>query len=232
MPLLCIAVHESLRADIEKLLSDAKLDFEWIYPNYLELAWGASTPFVVDTPVQTILQRQEPDQAWISVRYAALKECVFGKQNGPASSLQECFVGKQDGPASTLYVKAASLFSKPETARQRLAYAAEITKSILKEGYDRNRPILIDNNYRIIDGLHRLAGSVLADCQSVPCLVVEANNRFNEYFPEENRLTKAAQEKAGLTPEEKELLKNILQSFQKKPAFPKTEFTFSLMVIN
>lgn len=211
MPLLCIAVHESLRADIEKLLSDAKLDFEWIYPNYLELAWGASTPFVVDTPVQTILQRQEPDQAWISVRYAALKECVFGKQNGPASSLQECFVGKQDGPASTLYVKAASLFSKPETARQRLAYAAEITKSILKEGYDRNRPILIDNNYRIIDGLHRLAGSVLAGCQSVPCLVVEANNRFNEYFPEENRLTKAAQEKAGLTPEEKELLKKVRQ---------------------
>lgn len=211
LPLLCIAVHESLRADIEKLLSDAGLGFEWIYPNYLELAWGASTPFVVDVPVQTILQRQEPDQAWISVRYAALKECLFGKWDGPATTLQECFVGKQDGPASALYVKAASLFSKPETARQRLAYAAEITKSILKEGYDRNRPILIDNSYRIIDGLHRLAGSVLAGCKSVPCLVVEASDRFNEYFPEENRLTKAAQEKTGLTPEEKELLKKVRQ---------------------
>ena len=196
LPLLCIAVHESLRATVEQFLSGAGLDFEWIYPNYLELAWGACTPFVVDIPVQVILQRQEPDQAWIAVRYAALKECLSGKQ---------------DGPASALYVKAASLFSTPETARQRLAYAAEITKSILKGGYDRNRPILIDTRYRIIDGLHRLAGSALAGCKSVPCLVVEASNRFNEYFPEENRLTEAALEKAGLTEEEKEVLKMARQ---------------------
>ena len=211
VPLLCIAVHESLRADIEKLLSDAGLDFEWIYPNYLELAWGVSTPFVVDIPVQTILQRQEPDQAWISVRYAALKECLSGKWDGSASTLQEYLLGNGDGPATTLYVKAASLFSKPETARQRLAYAAEITKRILQEGYDRNRPILIDNSCRIIDGLHRLAGSILAGCKTVPCLVVEVSDCFNEYFPEENRLTKAAQDKAGLTPEEKELLKRMQQ---------------------
>lgn len=215
LPLLCIAVHESLRADIEDLLSHAGLDFEWIYPNYLELAWGTATPFVVDIPVQTILQRQEPDQAWISVRYVALKECLSGKWDESASALQERLVINGNGPASALYVKAASLFSKPETARQRLAYAAEITKHVLKEGYDRSRPILIDNSYRIIDGLHRLAGSVLAGCKTAPCVVVEASNRFNEYFPEENRLTKAAQEKAGLTPEEKELLKRTRQELLK-----------------
>lgn len=247
LPLLCIAVHESLRADIEKLLSDAGLDFEWIYPNYLELAWNIRTSVAVDIPIQAILQRQEPDQAWISVRYAALKECLAGngdgpasalqesvieKQNGPASTLQECFVGRQDGPASTLYVKAASLFSKPETARQRLVYAAEITKHILKEGYDRSRPILIDNNYRIIDGLHRLAGSVLAGCKTVPCLVVEVSDRFNEYFPEENRLTEAAQEKAGLTPEEKEMLKKTRQELLPDSDFSKPEITVILPVYN
>ncbi len=196
LPLLCIAVHESLRETVERSLFGAGLEFEWIYPNYLELAWGPCTPFAVDIPAQTILRRQKPDQAWISVRYAALKECLSGKL---------------EGPASAVYVKAASLFSKPETARQRLAYAAEITKSILNKGYDRNRPILIDNRYRIIDGLHRLAGSVLAGCKSVPCLVVEACDSFNEYFPEENRLTEAAQEKAGLTAEEKEVLKRAKQ---------------------
>jgi glycosyltransferase involved in cell wall biosynthesis len=217
LPLLCIAVHESLRATVEQSLSNAGLDFVWIYPNYLELAWGTSTPFVVDIPVQMILQRQEFDQAWISVRYAALKECLFGRQ---------------DGPASALYVKAASLFSKPETARQRLTYAVKITKSILKGGYDRSRPILVDNSCRIIDGLHRLAGSVLAGCQSVPCLVVEASDRFEEYFPEENRLTKAAQEKAGLTLEEKELLKKARQELLPVYTCSEPEITVILPVYN
>ena len=192
LPLLCIAVHESLRAMVEQSLSEAGLEFVWMYPNYLELAWGACTPCVTDIPVRTILRRQEPDQAWISVRYAALQECLSGKCNGPASAL---------------YVKAASLFSKPETARQRLAYATEVARDMIARGYDRNRPILIDNRYRIIDGLHRLAGAVLAGCRTVPCLVVKASERFHEYFPEENRLTEAARAKAGLTSEEKEILK-------------------------
>lgn len=192
LPLLCIAVHESLRATVEQSLSEAGLEFVWMYPNYLELAWGACTPFVTDIPVRTILRWQEPDQAWISVRYAALQECLSGKCNGPASAL---------------YVKAASLFSKPETARQRLAYATEVARDMIARGYDRNRPILIDNRYRIIDGLHRLAGAVLAGCRTVPCLVVKASERFHEYFPEENHLTEAARAKAGLTSEEKEILK-------------------------
>ena len=196
IPLLCLAVHESLRATVEQSLSEAGLEFVWIYPNYLELAWGPGTPFIVDIPVQKILQWQEPDQAWISVRYAALKECLSGKW---------------DGPASVLYVKAASLFSKPETARQRLVYATELARGMIDGGYDRNRPILIDSNYRIIDGLHRLACSVLAGCRTVPCLVVKASERFQEYFPEENRLTEAAQAKAGLTLEEKDLLERARQ---------------------
>ena len=195
-PLLCLAVHESLRATVEQSLSRARLEFVWIYPNYLELAWGHGTPFTVDIPVQTILRRQDPDQAWISVRYAALKECLSGKW---------------DGPASALYVKAASLFSKPETARQRLVYATEVARGMIDRGYDRNRPILIDSRYRIIDGLHRLACSVLAGCRTVPCLVVKAEERFQEYFPEENRLTEAAQTKAGLTLEEKDLLERARQ---------------------
>lgn len=204
LPLLCIAVHESLRATVEQSLSEAGLEFVWIYPNYLELAWGACMPFVTDIPVQTILRRQDPDQAWISVRHAALKECLSGKW---------------DGPASALYVKAASLFSKPETARQRLAYATEVARDMIVWGYDRNRPILIDSNYRIIDGLHRLACSVLAGCRTVPCLVVKASERFQDYFLEENRLTEAAQAKAGLTPEEKDLLDRARQELLQRTGY-------------
>jgi glycosyltransferase involved in cell wall biosynthesis len=205
LPLLCIAVHESLRATAEQSLSGAGLDFVWIYPNYLELAWDACTPFVVDIPVQTILRCQDSDQAWISVRYAALKECLSGKW---------------DGPASALYVKAASLFSKPETARQRLAYATQVARGMTGRGYDRNRPILIDSRYRVIDGLHRLAGTVLAGCRTVPCLVVKADERFQEYFPEENRLTEAAQAKAGLTLEEKGLLEKTRQELLQGTGYP------------
>ena len=204
LPLLCIAVHESLRADVERLLSDSGLEFVWMYPNYLELAWGTCTPVAVDIPIQTILQRQDFDQAWISVRYAALKECLSG-------------IG--DGPASALYVKAASLFSQPETARQRLAYAVEVARGMADKGYDRSRPILIDSRYRVIDGLHRLASAVLAGCRTIPCLVAEAGERFEQFFPEENRLTKAVQEKAGLTKVEKGLLEEARQELLQGKAF-------------
>ena len=193
LPLLCIAVHESLRETVEEVLTAAEInDFLWIYPNYLELAWKICKPVAVDIPVKVILQRQDPDQFWISVRYAALKECLAGDD--------------EKGPASRTYVKAASLFSRPETAWQRLAYAVNVAKGMIEKGYDRNRPILIDSRYRVVDGLHRLAAAILAGCRTIPCLVAEASDRFPAYFPDDNRLTNAAQEEAGLTDREKELL--------------------------
>lgn len=197
-PLLCIAVHESLQESVEKALRETGLqEYLWIYPNYLNLAWNIRTSASVDVPIQSILQQQDSNQAWISVRYAALKEYLAG--------------GNDEGLSARVYVKAASLFSRSETARQRLAYAAEVAKGMIANGYDRNRPILIDSRYRVIDGLHRLASAVLADCRTIPCLVAEASERFNQFFPEENRLTKAAQKKAGLTVQEIELLKTARQ---------------------
>ncbi len=194
LPLLCIAVHESLRADVEWSLSEAGLEFTWIYPNYLELAWGPFLPFIVDVPIHSILQRQEKDQAWISIRYAALKECLAGNWSGPASAM---------------YVKAASLFSRPETARQRLAYATEMTADMAAKGYDKNRPILIDSRYRVIDGLHRLAAAALVGCRTIPCQIVEEKDCFEQFFPEENRVTKSAQDMAELTVREKKLLEVV-----------------------
>ncbi len=198
-PLLCIAVHESLRKSVEEALREAGLqEYLWVYPNYLELAWEICTPAAVDVSIQAILRQQDSNQAWISVRYAALKERLAGDHD--------------EGPASQIYVKAASLFSRPETARQRLAYAAEVAKGMISKGYDRNRPILIDNCYRVIDGLHRLAAAVLAGCRTIPCLVAEASERFEQFFPEENRLTKAVLEKAGLAREEIALLERARQA--------------------
>lgn len=205
-PLLCIAVHASLRESVERVLQENGIeDFVWIYPHYLELAWGPCTSFVVDVPLQRILQRQEEDQAWISVRYAALKEQLSG-----------C----SDGPASALYVKAISLFSHPETTKERLVYAAAMARGVAEKGFDRNYPILIDDRYRIIDGLHRLAAAVLAGCKTIPCLIAEEKDRFAQFFTEENRLTAAAQTKAGFTQEERKILqtarKDLLTGVQKE----------------
>lgn len=206
LPLLCIAVHESLRATVEQSLVRAGLDFVWIYPNYLELAWGPFSSFVVDIPIQTILQRQDPDQAWISIRYAAVQECLSGKCNGSAS---------------TLYVKAASLFSKPETARQRLAYATEMAKDMAANGYDGNRPILIDSQYRIIDGLHRLAAAALTGNLTIPCYVVKERDSFAQFFPAENRLTGEVQKKAGFTAQEEKLLGEARQELLQRTGYKK-----------
>ena len=190
-PLLCLAVHASLRDEVEQMLRGAGLtEYVWIYPNYLELAWGEKAR-TAELRICDLLARQEEDQYWISVRYAALKECL---------------AGVKDGPAAALYTKAAGRFSRAETARRRLDYAATVARSIRDGDYDESQPILIDEHWRVIDGLHRLAACILAGRESIPCRIVPAREDFEQFFPEANRLTKAAQRAAGLDEEEQALL--------------------------
>ena len=190
-PLLCVAVHASLRDEVERLLQRAGLkEFVWIYQNYLELAWGEKAR-EAELRVCDLLARQEEDQYWISVRCAALKERL---------------AGVEDGPVAALYVKAAERFSRADTARSRLDYAAAVARSIRDGGYDEEQPILIDERWRVIDGLHRLAACILAGRESIPCRIVPAREDFEQFFPAANRLTKTAQRAAGLDEAEQALL--------------------------
>lgn len=218
-PLLCIAVHESARPELERALSVAGVErYTWIYPNYLELVWGPAVQNTVQIPPEDILKVQEEDQYWVTVRYGAMKEGL---------------AGIEDGPAAQLYLKAAKLISKEETAGRRLAAARDLAAAMKRKGFDKRYPILMDTRYRVIDGLHRLAAASLTGIAMVPCRIVAASERFACYLTENNRLTKAAQKRAGLSGEEMRLLKETRTTLMTgKGSAEKPEITVILPVYN
>ncbi|MBR1457642.1 MAG: glycosyltransferase, partial [Oscillospiraceae bacterium] len=204
---ICIAVHGSVCDEAERSLREAGLrDMVWIYPNALELGWGAPLRDAVWIPVEDLLRRQDPAEGWIPVRYAALAEAA---------------AGKDDGAGSSLYRKAIGLFSGKATVEKRLSATRAMLDSMRAAGYDPTKPILIDTRCRIIDGMHRLSAAKLLGISSVPCRIVEASERFTEYFSEDNRFTPAAQQRAALTEAEARLLRetrNALLPSAREPA--------------
>ena len=85
-PLLCLAVHASLRDEVEQMLRGAGLtEYVWIYPNYLELAWGEKAR-TAELRICDLLARQEEDQYWISVRCAAFVRRFASGKNCSKSS--------------------------------------------------------------------------------------------------------------------------------------------------
>jgi len=199
--LLCLAVHETVRPAVEQALAAAGLDeYVWIYPNCRELLWGPAIQEDVRIPLRDLLKAQEEDQYWITVRYGAMKEWLAGEENGPATQT---------------YRKAAGLFSGQDTALRRLAAARELAAAMEKDGFDGRCPIWIDTRYRVIDGLHRLAAAALAGVETVPCRIFAAGERFSRYLTEDNRLTAAAQQRAGLTREERRYLQETRSALTK-----------------
>ena len=218
-PLLCLAVHDSVRPELEESLRAAGVErYVWIYPNCQELLWGPVLQDTVRIAPADILKHQDPDQYWITVRYAALRERLAG-------------IG--DGPAAEIYGKAAALFSRRETARARLDSACRLARSVAENGFDESCPIWMDSRYRVIDGLHRLAAALLAGTDAVPCRILAAGERFSRYLPEDNRLTPDAQRRAGLSPEEMTILKETRAMLMNAAPAPKEpEITVILPVYN
>lgn len=137
--LICIAVHEAIKDDIETILLELNINsFVWIHPYIVEMALGEVIQHHKQIKVPKLIQHEASDNYALAVRYLAI----------------ENYYRKND-IGYDVYVKVFSMHCEVETARNRLKRFIGLIDDWDKNGYREEEDILIDENYRRIEGTHR-----------------------------------------------------------------------------
>ena len=159
-----IAVHKAGLREVQDLLSKAGFHNQiFVYPLLHELIYG---PPVVEKKIilKDLLAKQDPDHYWLAARLCGV-------------------LGQRD-----LYCRSMAVHSSKRTAEKRYDELQKLNASMSAQGYDRKYPILIDTDFRIIDGLHR---TVLAACYGmteIPARIVKSSPSYDRLLNDTNFL--------------------------------------------
>lgn len=190
---ICIAVHEAVKAEIIETIYRLKINvrYIWIYPYLYELLLGKPIYKDVTIKLNKVLGTCMEDYR-MAIRYAAIDH----------------FLGKNEAGFS-MYKKAQALHSSEKTAEERLVKFCELIKNWQSGGYDWKSKIFINTQYEIIDGNHRVAlasyykeKTILADVFSADVDIVDIHGK-------NAMLTKKTLLAAGFSPEEIKSLDDI-----------------------
>lgn len=140
--LLCLAVHASIRKEIEAVVQSKTDQYLWIYPYLYELMFGEAEQKNVKISVAALLKDFQNDLR-LGIRLAVIEQ-------------QE---GKNTCGFDT-YLKAQTLHCNRETAIQRLKQFRELIANWKQTGYQKEYKLTFTRNYGVIDGNHRLAMAV------------------------------------------------------------------------
>ena len=189
--LVCIAVHESNRdSAVETLQQLGYTCATWAYPYLYDLIYGTPRFSGIWLETERVLNAQNPEYSWLAVR-ALAAEALYAES--------KLLSPDRRAAALDAYLKAQTLHCSPETAKQRLSMLEVLVNSMRMRGFDADRPVLVDTNMSIIDGLHRLAVAWLLGIERIPCDIVKANPVFDKLLTERNKMTHSELVRAGLT---------------------------------
>lgn len=190
--LLCVAVHESALAGIEAALEIASAEVVDIYSNLYDMLYG--NPIMsTSLPLAAILQSQDPDEYWLALRFAAIRD----------------YLTRPDRYKRTkdLYLRALSLHCKEETAVRRCGQMEKLADSMARGGFRENCPLRIDESFRIIDGLHRAACAAFLKIARIPVLIYPLSSNYDILLGEKNRLAGQTLLDAGFCADEIDFLR-------------------------
>ncbi len=158
---ICIAVHESIKDEIESYLSGKGLkQFCWIYPMLHEFMFGEKVQQHVLVDIKKIVEANK--NYLIASRYAALEE-YYGEE--------------KDG--YSIYIACMELSSNRETAKKRLEkFLININDTV----NNKMPEIVIDTDYRIIDGTHRLAYMIFNGQKMAKCIIYKSCADYDIYI--------------------------------------------------
>lgn len=199
---VCMAVHETVLAEIREQIPSVTEKTVWINPYLIGLLYG--DPLRHEKPaVDEIVAHQDHTAYWITVRYAAVKAYLEKSADY--------------GLAKDLYVRALSLHCSPETAVRRLHQLEKLADSMSAIGFGEGYPpVRIDDNLQVIDGLHRMACSLYLGIPAVPAAIYKSSEIYNRLLAEKNRLPEPVLLRAGFSGAEMEFLrKNRMEIIRK-----------------
>ena len=192
--LFCIAVHESLVKEIENNLEKLRIkEYIWVYPFLNEMFLGQPLKRNVLVKIDQIIESCLNNYG-LAVRYLAVEQ-FFGKNQ----------IGYN------LYVRFHALYCRRETAEQRLIEFCNLIKNWKERGYDKRKRILINSQYEVIDGLHRITVAKYFGEEYVVCDVF--SNKISAASLQGNKalLTEQALRESDFDKEEGEVLRKVNQ---------------------
>lgn len=198
--IICLAVHEVLKTEVEDTLRKFGLNnYIWIYPYLFELVLGLPLKRNIEVPLTQILR--ECDDYRIAIRYLAI-ENYFGKNS---------FGYK-------VYEKAQAAYCGVRTAKRRREKFCELIYNWEINGYDSEKVIIIDDNYKILDGTHRVAAARYFGNNIIRCDIFKNSSIFDEWTGETAIMSKESILNLELTVEEIVAIENIHQTIRKNYA--------------
>ena len=194
--LICIAVHESNLASAQEVLSGAGFDKAfWVYPYLYDLIYGEPLYRNVELPLEMIMRVQNPQHYWLAVRALAARGMLTGEED-----------------VCDAYIKAQELHCTHSTAQKRYEQFQETLRSLDVCGFDQARPVLVDTNLNIIDGLYRVAAAWVLGIDRIPCNIVRADDAFDVLLTDRNKMTENQLVQAGLNDAQLTSVREIQES--------------------
>ena len=180
-----IAVHEAGRREVMDLLDKAGFhERVFVYPLLHELIYGRP---VAEKKIRLkdLLAKQNPDHYWLAARLCGV-------------------LGQRD-----LYCRAMAVHSSMRTAEKRYDELQKLNASMSARGYDRKYPILIDTDFRIIDGLHRTVLAACCGMTEIPARIVKSSPSYERLLNDTNFLPGSRLAEFGLSTADISVLRDL-----------------------
>ena len=194
------AVHESnLREVVRALKGKGAEDIIWVCPAVYEKAFGSPVKRQKLVPAKAFFNAEGADEYWLELRYGAVKDFFEGTDSN-----------------SELYKKGMGLYSLPGTVEKRLKEAGKLAASVKKYGLLKDRPILVDEDFRVIDGMHRLACALYSGQREIPCDIIKKTEKTEELLGARVKASERSLIEAGFSGEEISKLKALKAEIREK----------------
>lgn len=196
--LICLAVHESIRDEIQKIIEPITDKYLWIYPYLYELMLGEPEQRAVEVSIGQLLGNCRNDMR-LAIRLAAIEQ--------------------QDGMNTfgfDYYVRAQMLHSSKDTASKRLEQFAKLISEWKQFGYKRDDPIVLNRDYDVIDGNHRLALAVYMGQKTIVGDIYPTLLSAEDIHGHEAMLSEELLRAHGFTQRDIQRLKAIQQRYLKR----------------
>lgn len=196
--IICLAVHESIRDELEKSVQEKTDQYIWIYPFLYRLMFGKPEQEHVEVPVTALLKDFHKDLR-LGTRLAAIEE--------------------QDGISSygfDYYVRAQQMHCSRNTAVQRLKQFQRLIDEWKQTGCRKDCLLTFNRNYGVIDGNHRLAMAIYTGQETICGDIYPTDLPVQDIHGCEPMLTKEMLMQHGFEKDEVKKLQNIQKKYLKR----------------
>lgn len=193
--LICLAVHETLRDEMEDILKKLRVQYVWIYPHLYDLMFGEPETVRTEIGISEIV-RTCRDDARLAVRLAAAEQ-----HDGKNTFGYE------------FYKRAQGMHCMEHTAAERLLQFIRLMEDWKALGYRKEYPLCLNRNYEVIDGNHRLAVAVYYHLKKISCNIYPTEIPLAEIHGKEPIMPRGMLREHGFTEKEIRKLDEIQERY-------------------